>query len=129
MQNKQRQKWQIIVLKNITTGEARTVNFKVDDLVRHCKGLIFSCNETGQAAKNYVMGDASLFINNRKVHPLHYTIHAKPLSTYNRKRETLELKECIEGGSFIQGYYMDLGISSHYPYTLKIYLDCVADNG
>ncbi len=129
MQKTERQQWQIIVVDRIQKGEVRNIKFKVDDLVRHCKGFIFSCNEVGQADKNYVMGDISLFINTRKIHALNYTIHSKPLNTYNRKTETLALKECIEGGSFVHGYYRDLGISPTYPYNLKIYLDCISDNG
>jgi len=129
MQKTQRQKWQIISVKAITKGEARSIRFKMDDSVKHCKGFVFSCNEIGVPEKSYVMGDVSLFINNRKAHPLHYTIHSLPLNTYSRKTETLALKECIEGGSFVQGYYMDLGLSKQYPYNLKIYLDCLTDNG
>jgi hypothetical protein len=129
MQNKQRRKWQIISLIGIKKGEARNIEFKVDDLVRHCKGFIFTCNESGLIGGNYVMGDISLFVNNRKSHPLHYTVRSLPPDLIKRKIERLPLEECIEGGSFLQGYYRDLLVSANYPYNVKIYLDCLADNG
>jgi hypothetical protein len=129
MKKTQRQEWQIITIDRIRRGEARNIEFKVDDLVRYCRGFIFSCNESGASGRNFVMGDVSLFVNTRKSHPLNYTIRSIPPRLQKRKMERLKLDECIEGGSFMQGYYRDLGVSPVYPYKLKIYLDCIADNG
>lgn len=129
MQHKQRQIWQIIFLKGITKGEARNINFKVDDLVRHCAGFIFTTNEYGKPYLKFVMGDVSLFVNNRKSHPLNYTVRSMPPELMTKKIVPLKLGECIEGGSFVQGYFRDLGVSPKYPYNVKIYLDCIKDNG
>ncbi len=85
---------------------------------------MFSGNVPGQATKNYMLGTLGLFFNDKQAHPLHYTIHSKPDALLKRKNETLKLDECICGGSFIQGYYVDLGIATSYPYKLRIYLDC-----
>jgi hypothetical protein len=129
MKKTQRQKWQIISLIGIKKNEVRNIKFKVEDLVRHCEGFIFSCNEAGTPKTKFSMGEISLFINNRKSHPLNYMISSMPAQLLKRKIETLKFGECIEGGSFVHGYYRDLGLSPTYPYNLKIYLDCIADNG
>lgn len=122
-----RRKYNIILLENITSGGVRKISFKIPENTRHCRGFMFSANVAGQANRNYILGNVSLFINDRKSHPLHYTIHSKPPALLKRKIETLKLDECIEGGSFIQGYYEDLAVAVSYPYTLRIYLDCIQE--
>ncbi len=125
MTTQDRKKYLIILLEDISSGEARKISFKVPANIRHCKGFMFSASETGQAGKNYLLGNVSLFVNDRKSHPLHYAIHSKPPALLKRKIKTLKLDECICGGSLIQGYYLDLGIATSYPHKLRIYLDCI----
>lgn len=125
----ERRKYNIILIENIQLNEARKISFKLPVNVKHCNGFMFSGNVPGKADKNYMLGNVSLFFNNRKSHPLHYTIHSKPLSALKKKRELLRLDECVEGGSFIQGYYVDLGTATSYPYKVRIYLDCIITNG
>ena len=122
-----RRKYHIILLENITAGGVRKITFKIPANVKQCKGFMFSGNVAGQAGKNYMLGNVSLFFNDRKSHPLHYTIHSKPTATLKRKIETLKLDECICGGSFIQGYYVDLGTAQSYPYKLRIYLETITN--
>lgn len=124
---RERRKWEIILLDNIQSSEARKVSFKIPQHIKYCKGLMFSCNTPGAAANNYMMGNVSLFFEDRKIHPLHYTIQEKPLGMITGKREELKLDECIRGGSYIQGYYVDLGLSTGFPYRVRIYLDCIQE--
>src|SRR5690348_3823544 len=122
-----RRKYHIILLEEITAGQVRKINFKIPANIRHCKGFVLTGSVEGQLLKSYMLGNVSLFINDRKSHPLHYTIHSKPLILQKRKVEPLKLDEPICGGSFIQGYYMDLGTAASYPYKVRIYLDCIQD--
>lgn len=123
----QRRKYHIIKLDNVVSGEARKIAFKIPVNIKHCNGFMFSGNVPGQVSKNYMLGNVSLFFNNRKSHPLHYTIHSKPLTALRKRHGLLRLDECIEGGSFIQGYYVDLGTAQSFPYTVRIYLECIQD--
>ena len=121
----ERKKYHIILLENITSAAVRKITFKIPSSIKHCKGFMFSGNMAGLTSSNYMLGNVSLFFNDRKIHPLHYTIHSKPLDLLKRRIEPLKLDECICGGSFIQGYYVDLGTAVSYPYALRIYLDCI----
>lgn len=123
----ERSKYLIIPIEKIQSGEIRKISFKIPVNVKACKGFMFSGNVAGQMNNNYVLGNISLLFNNRKSHPLHYTIHSKPLP--DKKWKLFKLKECIEESSFIQGYYMDIGIATSYPYTVRVYLDCITTNG
>lgn len=123
-----RRKYHIILLENIPLLAVRKISFKIPPGVKYCGGLMFSANVAGQASRNYVLGKTALFFNDRKTQPLYYTIHSKPTATLKRKIETLKLDECICEGSFVQGYYADLGIAASYPYRLRIYLDCIEND-
>jgi hypothetical protein len=121
----ERKKWDIILLEGIALNEARKISFKLPANVNRCNGFMFSGSVAGNANKNYMLGNVSLFFNNRQSHPLHHTIHSKPLTALTRKYETLKLDECILKDSVIQGYYVDLGSAVSYPYNVRIYLDCI----
>lgn len=123
----ERSKYFIILIDKIQSGEVRKISFKFPIDLKHCKGVIFSGNIAGKANNNYVLGNVSLLFNNRKSHPLHYTIHSKPLP--GKKWKLLKLAEAVEGSSFVQGYYVDSGIATSYPYTIRIYLNCITTNG
>lgn len=125
----ERRKYHIILVEDVQENEARKISIKLPTNVKNCNGFLFSGNVAGLAAKNYMLGNVSLFVNNRKSHVLHYTIHSKPLVLQKRKNELLKLNECIEGGSLVQGYYVDLGTAESYPYKVRIYLDCTITNG
>ena len=121
---KERRKYHIILLENINSGEVRKINFKFPDDIKSCSGFMFSANVPGQEAKNYVLGNLSLFFNNRKSHPLHYVIQEKPLNQIKKKYKTLPFGEYVETNSFIQGFYQDLGTAASFPYTVRIYFEC-----
>ncbi len=125
----ERRKYHIILVENVQTNEARKISIKLPTNVKSCNGFLFSGNVAGLAVNNYSLGNVSLFVNNKKSHVLHYTIHSKPLESLKRKNKLLKLEECIEGGSLVQGYYVDLGTAESYPYNVRIYLDCTITNG
>ncbi|MBA3705988.1 MAG: hypothetical protein H0W84_08850 [Bacteroidetes bacterium] len=121
----ERTKWHVIPIENITADEARKISFKIPANIKHCRGFQFSGNVAGKEANNFELGNISLFTNNRKAHPLHYTIHSEPIAEKQGKYETLKLSEDLEGNSLIQGYYLDLGTAESYPYKVRIYLECI----
>ena len=128
MQAKERKIWQLAKVTISAANAVAKVSFKLDDSVRHCRNIVFSFNISGKPQMNYLMGDIALFVNNRKGNPLQYTLHSLPTEMHAKKvMQRLKLDTCIEGGSFVQGHFRDLGLSLAYPYDLRIYLECTAN--
>ncbi len=125
MQKQERKKWEILLIDSIASGDMKKIAFKLPAGILRCNGFVFSGNVAGSSAKNYVLGRVSLFINNRKSQPLNYIVQSKPASVQKRKYKTLRLEECIIAGSYVQGYYQDLGSATSFPYKVRIYLDCI----
>lgn len=115
------EKWAIIPV----TANSRAVtkiDAKLPANVTHCTGIAFTVCDVQGCFNPDFMGEISLSFNNRKSHPLNFPVECKT-SRFRMDELILKLEEPVRGGSRVSGYFSNLLNS---PYTLKIYIQCIA---
>ena len=119
--NKQhtRRKWVIIPLQ-ITGQGMYDIDFRMPANVDRCEGLMLSVVQRISDRDLQRIGELSMEVNARKVHPVHLMLDylANSLAP---KKEPLLLEEPLQQCSHIGGYYRDY---TGENYTLNIYLAC-----
>jgi len=122
-------KWEIIQIKVEKENQIIPIDFKLANEIKACNGIYLSVNELLNTNDNYIsqVGELSLSINAKQLHPLHFTAdYNKDLSD---KKESLKLNCELESNKNITGFYIDYANvvdrkKQFLPYTLSIYLEC-----
>ena len=96
------------------------IDFKMPANVASCDGIMLSVVQKLADRDFRRVGELSMEVNARKVHPVHLMLDylANSLET---KKEPLSLDESLQQCSHIGGFYRDY---SNMNYTLNIYLAC-----
>lgn len=108
------------------------IEFKVPADFENISEVMFSAVDNNAApntqeiyannAKSNILGTLSLHLNNRDSHPLNLRVQVKSHSAKKRKYEGLKLESDLAGNTRVQGYYIDAGYATRYPYDLNIYM-------
>ena len=122
-------KWEIIQIKVEKKNQIIPIDFKLANEIKACNGISLSVKELLNTNDNYIsqVGELSLSINAKQIHPLHLTVqYSKDLSD---KKESLKLNCELESNKNITGFYIDYANlvdrkKQFIPYTLSIYLEC-----
>lgn len=118
--------FKILHISGITSGQKiDEIANVVDAVVRkggQLKGIRFSASKNASSAKNNVLGRAGLWINNRSQHLGNFVVSSS-LNKSQNANEAIVLNEVLKAHTEINGYYIDEGNATAYPYDLKIYLE------
>jgi hypothetical protein len=117
------EKWAIIPV-NIASKAISRIDTKLPANVKHCTGIAFTISNVQGCFNPESLGEISLSFNNRKSHPLNFPVDYKT-SRFRMDEIILKLEESVNGGSRVSGYFRNL---QNIPYTLKIYIQCIAQN-
>jgi hypothetical protein len=114
-----KRKWVIIPVK-VLAGKITPIDFKIPANVVSCDGVILSVLQPISSGDFRRIGELSMTINTRQVHPMQMVLDYYSKAT-SHKTQPLPLDEPLHEGSIIGGFYRDF---SGKNYTLNIYLAC-----
>lgn len=114
-----RRKW-VIIPVHINGKGMYDIDFKMPSNVASCDGIMLSVVQRIADRDFKRLGELSMQVNARKVHPVHLMLDylANSLAP---KKEPLSLDESLQQCSHIGGFYRDY---SDLNYTMNIYLAC-----
>ncbi len=112
-------KWVIIPISLESKGLSR-IDVKLPATIDRCKGFLFTVTDIKGCFCSLILGEASLFFDTRKSHPVHF--HFSWRSCLFRVEDLLvHLNEPVLPGSRISGYFRN---HLKNAYTLNLYLLC-----
>jgi hypothetical protein len=114
-----RRKWVIIPVQVSGKG-LYEIDFRMPANVDRCEGMMLSVKQQIADRDFKRLGELSLELNSRKVHPIHLMLDYLA-NSIAPKKEPLSLEESLQQSAHIGGFYRDY---SDNNYTLNIYLAC-----
>jgi hypothetical protein len=114
-----RRKWVIIPVQVSGKG-LYEIDFRMPANVDRCEGMMLSVKQQIADRDFRRLGELSLELNSRKVHPIHLMLDYLA-NSIAPKKEPLSLEESLQQSAHIGGFYRDY---SDNNYTLNIYLAC-----
>lgn len=115
------EKW-VIMSVTLKANGLTQIDIRLPATVSHCKGFLFTITDIQGCFHTLILGEASLFFNTRKSHPLHYLVEWKNCR-FGVTDLLVTLDEPVHPGSRISGFFKNYVDNC---YTLNLYLLCNA---
>lgn len=130
-QNKEIRRFMILPVDVTESGQIIHIDRKIPAHHYRCRGILLSVKNCIDPVHDIPhLGEVSLLFNTWQVHPFHHMAGFKR-KVLGRKKIFTEIDEELLPNLRVNGYYRDCGNAhdaegNFIPYSLNIYLDCLA---